>query len=87
VNVKNGTSTDEVIEEKTRIIQKKVIVTNFVHKKWNVFCSKIEIIAKLVIVLCGTVTKIVEYRYILHNFASSFALKFVTTIIEYHMVL
>jgi hypothetical protein len=75
------------LRKKARIIQKKVIVTNFLHKKRNVFCSKIEIITKLVIVLCGTVTKIVEYRYILHNFASSFALKFVPTIIVYHMVL
>jgi urease gamma subunit len=38
VNAKNGTETDEVMKEQAKVLGQQMNVTNFVHKKWYVFC-------------------------------------------------
>jgi hypothetical protein len=43
VNAKNEIATDDIITEQAKVLGQHMSVTNFVHKNWYVFCSKVKL--------------------------------------------
>jgi hypothetical protein len=66
--------------EQVKVHGQQMSVTNFVHKteNWQVFCTKKknQITEKMI-----TVTEAVKQRYIHHNYAFSFTLSILTTVL------